>query len=370
MGFGLGIGIRIRKSAYFDATVAAGVTHFSTYNHMFMPVSYGDQLAEYRRLIEGVAMWDVACQRQVELRGPDASALAQAVVCRDISDVEVGQGKYTPMVDHSGRLINDPLTLRVDEDRWWISLADGDMLYWCRAIAAERGLDVEVSEPDVSPLAVQGPKAEDVIASLFGDWIRDIRYFWYRPTELAGIPLHLGRAGWSKQGGFELYLMDGARGTDLWNLVAEAGEAFGIGPGTPSYIERIESALLSFRGDTLDDSDPFEARLERFVDLDSGVDFIGREALSAIRDRGLRRQLVGLVIDGDDLDGPQYPWPISHRGAAVGTVRAATFSPRLEQNIALAIVDVPANGPGSELIVDSQYGVRGAVVVDIPFITR
>ena len=180
MGFGLGIGIRIRKSAYFDATVAAGVTHFSTYNHMFMPVSYGDQLAEYRRLIEGVAMWDVACQRQVELRGPDASALAQAVVCRDISDVEVGQGKYTPMVDHSGRLINDPLTLRVDEDRWWISLADGDMLYWCRAIAAERGLDVEVSEPDVSPLAVQGPKAEDVIASLFGDWIRDIRYFWYQ----------------------------------------------------------------------------------------------------------------------------------------------------------------------------------------------
>lgn len=368
MGFGLGIGTRIRKSPYFDATVAAGVTHFSTYNHTFMPVSYGDQLGEYWRLVEGVTMWDVACQRQIELRGPDASTLAQAVVCRDLSETAVGQGKYTPMVDHSGRLINDPLTLRVDEDRWWISLADSDMLYWCRAIAAERRLDVEVGEPDVSPLAVQGPRAEDVIAALFGDWIRDIRYFWYRPTEVEGIPLQLGRAGWSKQGGFELYLMDGSRGTDLWDLVAEAGRPFGIAPGTPNYIERIESALLSYRGDTLDDSDPFEARLGKFVDLDSRVDFIGREALLAIRERGLRRELVGLVIEGADLEGPQDPWPVNHRDSAVGTVRAAAFSPRLDENIALAIVDVPANLPGTELSVETRQGRRGATVADIPFI--
>ena len=368
MGFGLGIGTRIRKSPYFDATVAAGVTHFSVYNHMLMPVSYGSPLDEYWGLVGGVVVWDVACQRQVELAGPDASELAQAVVCRDLTAARPGQGKYTPMVDHAGRLLNDPLTLRVDDDRWWISLADSDMLYWCRAIAAERGLDVAVSEPEVSPLAVQGPRAEDVIASLCGDWIRDIRYFWYRPTEIEGIPVHLGRAGWSKQGGFEIYLCDGSRGTELWNAVVEAGQPFGIKPGTPNYIERIESALLSFRGDTLDDTDPFEARLERFVDLDADIDFIGRDALLEIRARGLRRELVGVVLDGSELDGPQHPWPVSRDGRTVGTVRAATHSPRLGQNIGLAILDVPANAPGTELVVDSQFGRRGALVVDIPFI--
>ena len=368
MGFGLGIGTRIRKSPYFDATVAAGVTHFSVYNHMLMPVSYGDPSGEYWGLVDGVVMWDVACQRQVELAGPDASRLAQALVCRDLSSTRPGQGKYTPMVDHAGRLLNDPLTLRVDETKWWISLADSDMLPWCRAVAAERGLDVDVSEPDVSPLAVQGPRAEDVIAALCGEWIREIRYFWYRSTEIEGIPVHVGRAGWSKQGGFELYLQDGSRGTELWDLVTEAGRPFGIGPGTPNYIERIESALLSFRGDTLDDTDPFEARLERFVDLDAGVDFIGRDALLDLRARGLRRQLVGIVLDGPELDGPQHPWPVSCGGRPMGTVRAAAHSPRLGRNIGLAIIDVPANELGTELAVDSQFGPRAATVVDIPFI--
>ena len=370
MGFGLGIGTRIRKSAFFDATVAAGVTHFSTYNHMLMPVSYGDTVAEYRALVDGVVMWDVACQRQVELTGPDASVLAQAVVCRDLTGVEVGQGRYTPMVDHSGRLMNDPVTLRVDDTRWWISLADSDMLFWCRAIAAERDLDVDVAEPDVSPLAVQGPRAEDAVAALFGDWTRGVRFFCFEPTEIEGIPIQLGRAGWSKQGGFELYLLDESRGTELWNLVAEAGAPYGIRPGTPNYIERIESALLSYRGDTLDDTDPFEARLERFVDLDSGVEFIGRDSLVAIRERGLRRQLVGVVIDGDPIEGPQHPWPVRHRDVPVGTVRAAARSPRLDRNIGLAIVDVPANALGTELVVYSQYGRRGASVVDLPFVGR
>lgn len=192
MSFEISIGPRVRKSPYFDATVAAGVTSFSIYNHMYMPTSYGDLDAEYWRLINGATMWDVGAQRQVELVGADAGRLAQMLGTRDLAGTEIGQAKYMPMCDHEGRLINDPLILRVDDDRWWISIADGDMLPWCRAIAFERDLDVVVDEPDVSPLAVQGPLAENVIARLLGEWVRDIPFFRYRPAEVDGIPLWVG----------------------------------------------------------------------------------------------------------------------------------------------------------------------------------
>ena len=281
-------------------------------------MSYGDEVAEYWRLIDGVVMWDVACQVQVELSGPDACTLAQAVVCRDLSNVPVGQAKYAPMVDHSGRLMNDPLVLRVEADRWWLSLADSDMVCWCRAVGAERGLDVKVTIPDVYPLAVQGPLAEKVMVDLLGEWVRDLGFFRYRATTVEGIPVWVGRAGWSKQGGFELYLLDRHRSSDLWRLVAGAGEPQGIIPGAPNNAERIESFLLSYRGDTPDDVDPFEARLERFLDLDSGIDFIGRDALLQKRADGLKRQLVGVWIEGPEMGALEHPWLVTAGAKPVG----------------------------------------------------
>jgi len=344
------------------------MTAASVYNHMYMPVIYGDSMAEYWRLINDVSMWDVSIQRQVEISGPDAGKLAQLVCARDLSTAKIGQGRYAPMCDYDGRLLNDPIALRVDEDRWWLSIADNDMVLWCLAIGREQGLDVNVHEPDVSPLAVQGPKAEDVVASLLGDWIRDIKFFWYAPAEIEGIPLQVGRAGWSKQGGFELYLLDGSRGTDLWNLVAEAGAPFGIGPGCPNYFERVEGGLLSYRADTDDETTPLEVGLDRYTSLDSEVDFIGREALLAQRERGMSRQLVGLFIDGDHITINARPWPAQINGKDVGQVRVTAHSPRLERNIALAMLDVPANEPGTEITVVTPTGPRSATVTEIPFI--
>ena len=361
------MGSRIAKSPFFDCTVAAGAKRFSVFNHMLLPMSYGDEVAEYWRLIDGVVMWDVACQVQVELSGPDACTLAQAVVCRDLSNVPVGQAKYAPMVDHSGRLMNDPLVLRVEADRWWLSLADSDMVYWCRAVGAERGLDVTVTIPDVLPLAVQGPLAVNVVADLVGDWVRDLRFFRYQQTSLEGISLWVGRAGCSKQGGFELYLLDRSRGCALWRLAAEAGEPYGIGPGAPNNAERIESFLLSYRGDTPDDADPFEARLERFLDLDSGIDFIGRDALLQKRADGLKRQLVGVLIEGPDMGALEHPWLVTAGAKPVGSVRAAAYSPRLERNIGLALIDVPHNRTGTALTVHHPTGPRDVEVADLPF---
>jgi len=370
MGFEISIGPRIRKSPFFEATVAAGVTSFTVYNHMYMPVSYGYPMAEYWRLVNDVAMWDVSVQRQVELRGPDAHALAQAVSARDLSRQEVGQGKYAPMVDHRGAIINDPLTLRVADDVWWISIADLDILYWCRAIAGERCLDVAVNEPDVSPLAVQGPKAEDTIAALLGEHIRSVRFFRYVDAEIEGIPLKVGRAGWSKQGGFELYLLDGTKGTELWNLVADAGGPFGIGPGAPNPIERVESGLFSFYGDNYDDSDPFEVGLGRFVDLDTDVEFIGKASLIERRERGLRHELVGVAFEGDPVDPNEEHWPILVDGAVVGVATVATHSPRVDggTNVALALIDVPHNAPGTEVVVATSAGDRAGATRSLPLI--
>ncbi|MYA89655.1 MAG: glycine cleavage system protein T [Boseongicola sp. SB0662_bin_57] len=223
----IGPNTRLRVSPYYDATVKDGVTAFSPYNRMLMPVSYGDPDAEYERLMNAASQWDVAVQRQVEVRGPDAVRLVQIVSVRDLSSISVGQGMYVPMCDHRGVLINDPVVLKLAEKHFWLSIADNSVLMWVRAIASERGLRVDINEPDVSPMAVQGPKAEDVVAAIFGDWVRKIRFFWFVDAEIDGIPLKLARSGYSTQGGFEFYLMDGSRGVDLWNIVREAGRPWG-----------------------------------------------------------------------------------------------------------------------------------------------
>ena len=226
---------------------------------------------------------------------------------------------------------------------------------------------MEVGLPDVSPLAVQGPLAEDVVADLLGEWVRNLPFFGYRRATLEGIPLWVGRAGWSKQGGFELYLLDRSRGGELWLFVAEAGKPYGIGPGAPNPIERMESFLLSYRGDTPDDIDPFEARLYRFVDLDAGIDFIGRDALMRKRAAGFRRQLVGVWIGGDSVRLLEHPWPVTAGSRPVGAVRAAAHSPRLGRNIGLALVDIPHNQTGTVLTARHPTGRRDIEVADLPF---
>ena len=261
----IAFGSRVRKSPFFDKTLEDGASSFSTYNHMYMPTSYGDPAAEYDRLINGVAMWDVAVERQVCIKGKDAQALARYLTTRELGSLSVGQGRYVPICDHRGTLINDPVLLPIADDEFWMSIADSDILLWSRAISAERKMDVQIFEPDVSPLAIQGPKAIEVVSDLFGDWVRELQYFAHRETDLNGIPMHVARSGWSKQGGYELYLQDGMRGGELWDIVKEAGKPYGIGPGSPNYVERIESGLLSYGADTDDSTNPFEVGMGKFI---------------------------------------------------------------------------------------------------------
>jgi len=371
MSFTLGIGCNIRKSPYFDATVADGVRSFSVYNHMYIPAHFGDPQAEYERLTSGVAMWDVAAQRQVELLGPDAAKLVEYLCARDVSGTAIGQGRYVPICNHDGILINDPVLLKLSDEQFWLSIADSDIELWAGAIAAERGLDVRVSEPDVSPLAVQGPKAEALIAQLFGDWIRELNYFWFRDSSLQGIPLLLARSGWSKQGGFELYLRDGARGHELWDIVRAAGAAFDIGPGAPNDIERLESGLLSYGADAraqTQPANPFELGLGKLVDLERDAEFIGKQALLKVRAQGIERRLSGFVIAGDPVPGSQHPVALMQHDVRVGSISEMAYSPRLRQNIAIGMVSNSIPDDDANLTVAIGDTLRDATIAGLPFI--
>ncbi|HMO07758.1 MAG TPA: glycine cleavage T C-terminal barrel domain-containing protein [Paracoccaceae bacterium] len=359
---------RLRPSPFYEATLAEGMTRANIYNRMIMPTSYGDPEAEYWRLINGVSQWDVGVERQVQLRGPDAARLAQILATRDLSGCKVGQGKYVALCNHAGTIINDPILLKLADDLFWLSIADSDVELWANAIAAERGLRVEICEPDVSPMALQGPKAEDVVAHVLGDWVRGLRYFWFRETDIEGIPVAVQRSGWSKQGGFEIYLRDGTQGTRLWNIFREAGRPWGIGPGGPSSPERVESGLVSVGGDTDAQTNPFEIRLDRFVDLDVPDDTIGIAALRRIRAEGVRRHQLGIVLDGDaPVQQAMRHEDVMLDGRRIGKMTNCAWSWRMRANIGFVLVDsaVPA---GTGVTVARAQGPAGGRLVGIPFL--
>ncbi|MEM1076367.1 MAG: glycine cleavage T C-terminal barrel domain-containing protein [Pseudomonadota bacterium] len=358
---------RLRKSPFYRSTLDEGAETLLTYNNMLIPRGYGDREAEYWRLINGVSMWDVAVQRQVQLKGPDAARLAQILCVRDLSNQKVGQGKYVAVCDHHGVLLNDPIAMKVSDDCYWLSIGNSDIWFWARCVAGERGLNVEVSEPDVSPMAVQGPKAEDVVASIFGDWVRDLRYFWFKDAQIEGVPLKIVRAGWSKQGGYELFLMDGSKGDRLWQIVKEAGQPFGIGPGYPNPSERTESGLLNYGTDTDEHTNPFEVRLEKFVDLDVNDDVIGVTSLRKIKSNGVKRHQLGIMLNSAEEDEDQSIWlDIAKNGVVIGHMTHKAWSYRLQHMIGYALVSREAQ-PGDAVQVMTETGPVGGQLVDVPF---
>ncbi len=358
---------RIRKSPYYEATVKHDIKVMSVYNHMYMPQVYHDVMTDYENLTNRVTLWDVAVERQVEIVGPDAATFTQYLTCRDISKCQVGQCMYLPIVDDTGGILNDPIMLKLAEDRFWLSLADYDILLWAKGLNVHMKMDVHIFEPDVSPLAVQGPNSNALMMELFGDWIDDLKFFWFREAALNGIPMVIARSGWSKQGGFELYLQDGTRGVDLWETVWAAGEKYGIAPGAPHGIERIESGLLNFGHDLLPDMNPWEAGLGQYVHLNMPGDFVAREALLAIKTAGIKRKLVGLTIDGEPLPVNDQNWNVPGYEMDEARLTSFTWSPRYQCNIGMALLPMAVAEPGTRVTVNTPHGHLMATVVKMPF---
>jgi dimethylsulfoniopropionate demethylase len=363
----LSITRRLRRTPFTDRVTEAGVKAYTVYNHMLLPTVFRSMEEDYWHLREAVQIWDVSCERQVQVRGLDAARLIQTLTPRDVSDLPIGRCAYTPMVDETGGMLNDPVLLKLSEDKYWISIADSDLLLWVKGLAQGLRLDVAVREPDVSPLAVQGPKAEDVVAAVFGERVRDIKFFRFEPMLFNDKEFIVARSGYSKQGGFEIYVEGSENGPMLWDAIMEAGEPYDIHAGGPNLIERVEGGLLSYGNDMTRVNTPHECGLGKFCQTADAIGCVGRDALIRIIMEGPRRQIRGLSISGPSLPGTVDPWPLDVSGKFAGQVTSSAWSPRLKTNVAIGMVEERYWDTGTEVIVATPDGQRAAEVVDLPF---
>lgn len=364
----ISFGPRVRKSPFFEATLRHGAKSFSVYNHTYLATSYGDTTAEYWSLVNDVTLWDVTVQRLVEIEGPDAFRLIQYLTPRDMSNCEVGQCQYMVLTNQDGGIVNDAIQFRVGEDRFWLSPGDGDVLWWAMGVAVNSGMDVEVRDPDISTLQLQGPKSPLVAKALFGKWAAELKYFRIAETRLDGVPLFLSRTGWSGELGYEIYLADGSYGDQLWERIMEAGKPHNIAAIAPNTIRSIEGGLLSYVSDITLEDNPFTIGMDRFVELDQPDDFIGRDALRKIKDEGPKRRLIGIEIHGEQIPSSNHEyWDITDAGTKIGHVTRCAWSPRLEKNIGWANVPTSHSEVGTGFTVVSPFGEYAATVCEAPW---
>jgi len=363
-----GFGTQIRKSPYFDSTIKWGATGFSVYNHMYIPRDFGNPEKNFWNLIEKAILCDVAVERQVEITGPDAFKFIQLLTPRDLSKLSVGQCKYVLITNNEGGILNDPVLLRLAENHFWLSLADSDILLWAQGVAINSKLDVKINEPDVSPLQLQGPTSGQIMIKLFGEDIKDLKYYWLREYNLDDIPLIISRTGWSSELGYEIYLRDGTKGNQLYEKIMTAGKEYGLQPGHTSTIRRVEGGMLSYHADADINTNPFELGLDRLVSLDTNINFIGKNALKKIKQVGVKRKQIGLEINTEALKEPNTTfWSVYKDNKKIGKVTSAVYSPRLKKNIALAMIDIEYTDIGNELELKTSDGQLNCKIVEKPF---
>jgi glycine cleavage system aminomethyltransferase T len=364
-------GARNRRTPYYEATQKYDPKGFTVYNHMYFPIRFDTFEAEFESLLNDVTLWDVSVERCLEISGPDGFAFAQLLTPRDLSKCAVGQAKYVLICDGDGGIINDPVLTRMDETTFWFALASSDALLFARGLKnAYPQLDVTMREADVAPLQVQGPKSKPLMHKLLGDAVSELRYYFWMHAEIAGVPVVVTRTGWTSEVGYEVYTTDTSRGVEVYEAIMTAGQEFGIKPTGPSDIRRIEGAIFNWGADMTYENNPIEMGLERLIDWALADEAsISLAALRRIKEEGVERKIVGLEIDGEPFEAlNNTKWPVTADDARIGKVTSATYSPRLGKNIGFAWVPVGSAAAGTSLGVESEWGARGATVVDMPFV--
>ena len=359
---------RLRSTPYTDRIEDHGVTSYTVYNHMLLPASFKSLESDYHHLKKYVQVWDVAAERQVEISGKDSSKLVQLMTCRDLSKSKVGKCYYAPLIDNDGLLVNDPIINKLAEDKWWLSIADSDVIFFAKGLAAGNRFEVEINEPNVNILAVQGPLADNLMTKLFGEEIKKLKFFNFDYFELKGNKYFIARSGWSKQGGFEVYVDNDIAGQNLYDYLFEEGKEFNVKPGCPNLIERIEGNLLSYGNDFDNRDNPFEANFDKFIHLDSNVDFLGKEKLKKIKEKGITRKLMGVKIEHNKIDMYCEKTLFADNKEVVGYVRSATFSPTFNKVIGIAMINKPYWNTKNQFNIEINEKIYVGTVCDLPLV--
>ncbi len=364
--------MRYQKSPLFSSFKRLGATSFLWYNHLLHAVDFEGQTKEqeYWAIRNAATLWDVGVERPVEIDGPDGFVLMDLLTPRDMRKCAIGQCKYTLITDENGCVVNDPVVLRLGENRFWLCPSDSDIHLWAKGVAAGMGLRATVRLTDVYPVQVQGPKSTDVLQAIMGDSIRKLRYYWWMDAQFPGkIPVIITRTGWTGEVGYEVFLMDNSRAEEMVTLIMQRGKPFGLIPAGPNHARRVEAAILNNQADMDLTTNLYELGLE--WQIEPKERFIGKEALERIRRDGLKRKLVGFEVDGTPAQHEfEGPWSVYKNGTQVGRASAFVFSPTLKKNIGLAMVKMEHAAVGERIEVQRLPGEPRypAKVVTLPFI--
>ncbi len=329
---------RLRSTPFSKRIEAFGVQSYTVYNHMLLPASFKGVVEDYEHLKKNVQIWDVSVERQVQIKGPDAFKLTQLMTCRDLSKAKDHVCYYAPIVDDKGKILNDPLIMKVAPDTWWISISDTDVILYAKGLAIGKNFDVEVTEPNVNPLAVQGPKSFDLMKRVFGEEILNMKFFHFNRFLFAGHKFLIARSGWSKQGGFEIYVDDDEKGLELYDTLIQKGEDLNVRPGCPNLIERIEGGLLSYGNDMDMHDTPLECGLDSFVSFNPEIEYLGKKALERQYKEGVKRSLVGLKLEMDEVSVTKFI-PIYNDSTKIGELRSACYSPYFQCCLGIAMIN-------------------------------
>ncbi len=359
---------RLRSTPYTSRIEEQGVTAYTTYNHMLLPAAFGSLEDSYHHLKKSVQVWDVAGERQVEINGKDSAKLVQLMTCRDLSKSKDGRCYYCPIIDDKGGIINDPVVLRLSSDRWWLSIADSDVLLFAKGLAIGNNFSVNIFEPDVNIIAVQGPKSFKLMEKIFGEKITQLKFFGFDYYDFKGTKHLIARSGWSKQGGYEIYVEHTKSGLDLYDTLFEKGKDFDVKPGCPNLIERIESALLSYGNDIDINDNPLECGFDKFVNVDSDINFLGKEKLIKIKSEGVSKKLMGVKLDLKKINITESIDIMDENSNPIGELRSGCYSPYFDQVIGIAMLNKPNWNANQAIKIKINEQAFDGKVCDLPFI--
>ena len=359
---------RLRGTPYTSRIEKQGVTAYTIYNHMLLPAAFGSIEDSYHHLKQYVQIWDVAAERQVEISGKDSAKLVQLMTCRDLSKSKDGRCYYCPIIDDNAGLINDPVVLRLNENKWWVSLADSDVILFAKGLAIGNKFDVKIFEPDVDIMAIQGPKSFELMEKVFGDKIVNLKFFGFDYFEFGGDKHLIARSGWSKQGGYEIYVEHNVSGLKLYDHLFEIGKEFNIKPGCPNLIERIESGLLSYGNDIDNGDNPYECGFDKYINIDSEVNFLGKEKLKKIKSEGIKKKLMGVMLDIDKISITGSLELSDQNNNIIGELRSACYSPHFKKVIGIAMMKKSHWNIDQNVKASINGNICSGKVCDLPFI--